>query len=82
MRCHKEAMAHKTQCQTFFVVGWGQLKSQTLVLSQTKQLLSKGHVTLVAWQGLKESLLKSRGGSCHILNIFWNHIMYHFLIDK
>ena len=61
----------------FFVVGWGQPKSQTLLWSQTKQLLSKGHVTLVAWQGLKESLLKSRGRSCQLTqNLFTNACLW------
>ena len=63
----------KNSVSNFFLVGWGQPKSQTLVWSQTKQLLSKGHGTLVAWQGLKESFVKSRGRSCQLtLNLFTN----------
>ena len=48
LHCLKEAMALTTWCQTFWWLAGGQPKSQPLLWSQTKQLLSKGYATLVA----------------------------------
>ena len=48
LHCLKKAMAHKTRCQTFWWLAGGQPKSQPLLWSQTKQLLSIGYATLVA----------------------------------